>query len=136
MNTTNYRNTFIEVAPDSKALGAEEPPARSGPPTVAELQYRMVTEHPYRYSSDDVLFAVYAERAGLPEAEWPSARAEFFAKDQACFRASPLPKRYGWGVHHDAEERIALVPQGSRLYEELQSDPDLTHLRAMRSSRD
>ncbi|WP_298711512.1 DUF6157 family protein [Micrococcus sp. 2A] len=40
-------------------------------------------------------------------------REAFFAKSQACLRASPLGKRHGWGLHHDAEGRVALVPLGS-----------------------
>lgn len=135
MSTTNYRNTFIEVAPDSPVDGPEEPPARATAPTVAELQYRLIAENPYRYTSDDVLFTVHAERAGIPETEREAARAAFFAKDQACLRASPLPKRYGWGLHHDADERVALVPLGSAEYASLRADTELRHLLAMRSSR-
>ena len=135
MGTTNYVDTFIQVAEDCPALGAEEPPASAKAPTVAELQYALLTEHPYELTSDDVLFEVHAQRTGIPAEEREAAHAAFFAKDQACLRASPLGKRYGWGTHHDDEGRVALVPRGSARYAELAADAQLTQRRAMRSKR-
>lgn len=133
--TTNYFDTFIEVAPDTKAVGATEPPARGSGPTVAELQYRMISEHPYEYTSDDVLFTIHADRTGIPDGEREAAREAFFAKGQACLRASPLGKTYGWGTHHDSEGRVALVPMESDEYRALAADSGLAHKAAMRSSR-
>jgi hypothetical protein len=138
-HTTNYFDTFMAVAEDSTAAGPAAPPERT-PASVAELTYRMIAENPYRFTSDDVIFTVWAERRGIPEEDREAARAEFFSKGQACLRSSDLGKRYGWGVHSDAEGRVALVGLGSREYEALQSgvaptgDP-VTVKRAMRSSR-
>jgi hypothetical protein len=131
--STNYSNTLIDVAPDCPVDGPQEPPERPGTPTVAELQYRMLAEHPYELTSDDLLFAVHAARAGVPADE--DERARFFAKPQACLRSSPLGKRYGWATHHDAEGRVALVGRGTPEYERLRADPSLEHRPAMRSSR-
>ncbi len=50
-------------------------------------------------------------------------------------RASPLGKRYGWGVHADAEGHIAIYAVESQRYRELASDPKIKQLRAMRSKR-
>ena len=61
-----------------------------------------------------------------------AAWAAFLAKPQACRRSSPLAKRYGWGIVHDAAARVALVPLGSPEYQQLAADPQLNHLRAMR----
>lgn len=136
MGTTNYTDTFIRVAEDCPVPLAEEPPAPEGkPPSIAALQYALIAEHPYELTSDDALFEVHAIRRGIPEDRRESERAAFFAKSQACLRASPLGKRWGWGVHHDSESRIALVPLGSPEYEALASDPALHQLRAMRSKR-
>ena len=55
-----------------------------------------------------------ADRAGIPEADRPAARAEFFSR--ACLRSSDLGKRDGWGLHHDAEGRVALVAVDSPEY--------------------
>jgi hypothetical protein len=132
--STNYRGAFIEVAPDSTARTAEAPPQRATP-SVAELQHRLLRERPYALTSDELLFEVHAIRAGIADGERDAARAAFLAKDQACLRASPLGKRYGWGTHHDAEGRVALVGIGTPEYARLAADPDLEHRQAMRSSR-
>jgi len=135
MHTTNYFDTFIAVAPDTAATAATEPPQRPTP-SVAELTYRMIAEHPYGFTSDDVIFGVWADRRGIAEVERESARAEFFAKGQPCLRSSDLGKRYGWGVHADAEGRVAVVPMDSDEYARLASgEGGVSVTRAMRSSR-
>jgi hypothetical protein len=134
MHTTNYFDTFIKVADDSPAAQAQEPPAKAEP-TIAQLHYELISAHPYALTSDDVIFETHARRAGIPEAERVAARAAFFAKGQACLRSSPLTKRYGWGVHADAEGRVALVPRESEEYARLAADPAVAHTRGMRSRR-
>lgn len=132
MGTTNYVNTFIAVAEDCPA-GQAEAPAKAG--SIAQLQHELVATQPYTHTSDDVLFAVHVQRQGIAEADRPSAREAFFGKDQACLRASPLGKRHGWGIHHDAEARVALVPVGSAEYAALVADPAVKVVKAMRSKR-
>jgi hypothetical protein len=132
--TTNYTSTFITVAPDSAATGGTIPPA-ARTPTVASLQYALLSARPYELTSDEVLFEVYAARAGISEEDRESEREQFFAKDQACLRASPLAKRYGWGFHHDEHARVALVAVRTPLYNELSEQPDITKKSAMRSSK-
>ena len=95
----------------------------------------MLIDNPYTYTSDDVLFSVFAERNDIPPSELAAERDSFFAKGQPCFRSSPLTKRYGWGVHSDSEGRIALYPIESEAYQRLVDDPNIKHLRAMRSKR-
>jgi len=113
---------------------AVEPPTGEKP-TIAALHYRLLAEAPYARTSDDVIFETWAVRQGLSDEERPAAREAFFARGQACLRASPLGKRYGWGFHHDAEGRVALVPRESEQYTLLAADPALAHTRAMRSRR-
>ncbi|HYH11076.1 MAG TPA: DUF6157 family protein [Thermomicrobiales bacterium] len=135
MHTTNYRSTLIEIAEDSPTTTAEVPPERASGPTLARRQFEMLVEHPYRYTSDDLIFAVHADKNGIPEADRPVERERFFSKGQPCLRTSPLARRYGWGIHHDDQERIALVPAGSEEYERLASDPATNRVKAMRSKR-
>jgi hypothetical protein len=140
MGTTNYVHTFILVADDCP-VKVGTPPPQSSAPSVAALTYRQLSEQPYRYTSDDVLFTVYAERHGIPEAERSKARVEFFRKPQACLRASPIGKRYGWGIHSDAEGRVALYGMESEQYRAFASGrapgsgEAVTLKKAMRSSR-
>lgn len=135
MGSTNYAETFIQVAGDCPVTVAEPPPAGGQPLTVAALQYALISAHPYEFTSDDVLFEVHAIRHSIPVAQRAEARVAFFAKSQACLRASPLAKRYGWGIHHDADGRVALVPLGSDEYQARATDPAVTQLTAMRSKR-
>lgn len=134
VHTTNYVNTFIEVASDCKAAEGAPPPEKQAK-TIARMQYELIGANPYAYTSDDLVFTVYAERAGLAAAEREFKRAEFFSKGQPCLRSSPLAKTYGWGIHFDGEGKIALYPRGSADYERLRGDASLQHLKAMRSAR-
>lgn len=133
--TTNYFNTFIAVAADCPADVATVPPDKSGTKTIGRLQFELLLEHPYRFTSDDVLFEVFARRQDVSDADRADARVAFFSKDQACLRASPLSKRYGWGTHHDAEGHVAVVAIGSDEYAALRADSTLRQLQAMRSRR-
>lgn len=135
MKNTNYYNTFIEVAEDCPVLSAEVPPRRGNEKSAANLQFEMISSNPYRYTSDEVIFAVYATKKELTEAEWEKERNKFFSKGQACLRASPLTKRYGWGVHSDEEGKVALYALDSEEYQTLSKDQTMKHLRAMRSKR-
>ncbi|MDO9063323.1 MAG: DUF6157 family protein [Microbacterium sp.] len=135
MGTTNYTNTFIQVAEDCPVQEAQVPPVSGKVPTIAQLHHRLIADHPYEFTSDDVLFTVHAIRHGIPVDVRARERAAFFAKDQACLRSSPLGKRYGWGVHHDEDGRVALVPLGSDQYRALAGDPRVRQLVAMRSTR-
>lgn len=134
MHTTNYRDTFIEVAEDSPAAQAQEPPSKDDP-TIARLHYELIAAQPYALTSDDVIFETHARRSGIDEAERDAAREAFFSKGQPCLRSSPLGKRYGWGIHSDAEGRVALVARESDDYARLSADPAVAHTRAMRSRR-
>ena len=133
MHTTNYVDTFIEVAEDCPVAVAQEPP-HTAAPGIARLQYEMLADHPYELTSDDVVFGVHARRRAIPEDQLAEARMEFFAKGQPCLRSSPLAKRYGWGVHSDEAGRVALVPLGSPDYQRVRDAAGAVTI-AMRSSR-
>lgn len=141
MHSTNYFDTFIAIAPDSDAVRGTVP-RETANPSVALRTFRMIHDHPYRYTSDDVIFHVYADRNSIPAAKRAAARTEFFSKGQACLRASDLCKKYGWGIHSDADGRIALYGVETDAYKDLASGKRLgkdgkpvTVKRAMRSRR-
>ena len=85
VHTTNYFDTFIEVSEDTKAICGIKPPTKDKK-TVAEMQYEMISQNPYKYTSDDILFQLFTYRNSLTEAEYNQAREQFFAKGQPCFR--------------------------------------------------
>ncbi|MCC6701700.1 MAG: hypothetical protein IT221_09250 [Fluviicola sp.] len=134
-HSTNYFNTFIEIAEDTKVASGTIPPSKSDKKTIAELQYQLIAKHPYVFSSDDVLFQVFAERNELSSSELVAAKTAFFSKGQACFRASPLTKSYGFGVHSNSEGKIALFPCESDAYQQFLEDPAIKKVKAMKSKR-
>lgn len=134
-HTTNYTNTFISVADDCPALAGEIPPVKPGKKTAANIQFDMVHKHPYRFTSDDILFQVYADKNELTKKELKEAREQFFSKGQPCFRASPLTKRYGWGVHSNEEGKVAIYGCETPEYQKLSKNKNLTALKAMKSAR-
>ena len=135
IHTTNYQNTFIEVALDCPASAGEMPPLKGDKKTIANYQFDMLFEHPYEYTSDDVFFKVFAIRNEIPENEWKEARDMFFSKGQPCFRSSPLTKRYGWGVHSDANGKVALYAVESKAYQQLLENGEIKKVKAMASKR-
>ena len=126
-HTTNQPNTWIAVAEDCKATAGEAPP-RKEPQTAAQIEFEMLLDHPYHFTSDDVLYAANGCRRGM-------SREEFFSKGQPCFRSSALCKRYGWGVHSNEECKIAIYAVGSAEYQRLSQDKSIKQLTAMRSKK-
>lgn len=135
MNSTNYFNTLIEIAEDSRIDAGEIPPLKGDKKTVANLQFEMLHEHPYELTSDDVLFSVFAIRKEIPQDALANQRELFFSKGQPCFRASPLTKSYGWGIHSNEEGKIAMVGADSIAYQRLVADESIKKTKAMRSKR-
>ncbi len=133
-HSTNYQNTFIEVADDCPVSVGTVPPSKSQK-TVAEIQYEILSKNPYKFTSDDVLFEVYSLKNDIHESKKKEARNEFFSKGQACFRASPLTKKYGFGVHSDIDGKIALFPVESEEYQNFVNEDSVKKVKAMRSKR-
>ena len=135
IHTTNYYNTFIQIAEDSPIATGEIPPVKGDKRTAATIQFGLISKNPYHFTSDDILFLVFAERNDLTESEYEEARKQFFSKGQACLRASTLTKRYGWGLHFDKDGRIAIFGSETNEYQKFMADKSLTILKAMRSSK-
>lgn len=139
LESADYVDTFIGIAPDATGE-VSRPQPRGGKPTVASATFDLIHDAPYRHTSGDVIFGVWADRQGIAEADREAARAEYYAVGRPCLRASDLGKRYGWGIHADARGRVAVYAAGTPEYEALASGtaPDGTPVRvtaAMRSAR-
>lgn len=126
------------MAGDCRATTGEASPPRAGSPTVASVQFAMLNTAPGRWTQEDVSWPRprgVRGREDLDEAEFERLRTKCLAQPRACLRASPLPKTYGWGLCNDANGLITLHAVDSETYVRLSTDPPLTQLRAMRSSR-
>jgi hypothetical protein len=135
MITTNYKNTFLEVADDCPVKKAEIPPEKIDKKTIARLQYEMIHDNPYAYTSDDVVFTVFAVKNNIPLKRREQIREKVFSAGQACLRTSPLTKRYGWGIHYNNDEKIALYAVESKDYSAFVKDKSIEHKKAMRSKK-
>lgn len=135
-HTTNYINTFIEVAEDTKTKSGKIPISNNAnKKSIATMQYELLFQHPYQYTSDDILFQIFAVRNNIPKTEYKAARKEFFSKGQPCFRCSPLTKTYGFGIHADSEGKMAIYGMETKEYKAFQKDKQLQKIKAMRSSK-
>jgi hypothetical protein len=135
LHTTNYINSFIAIADDCPISNGEVPPIKENSKTIANMQFEIIHKNPYKYTSDDVLFQVFADKNDLAKSEYKAARDSYFSKGQPCFRASPLTKRYGWGVHNDKNGKIAIYGAETIEYKKLLQDKNLKVVKAMKSSK-
>jgi hypothetical protein len=116
----NYYNTFITVAPDCPTDSGMVPPDKKNGRTKPSIEFELIANQPYVYTQEELLYQVHIRHKEIPEEEllvkgtqiWD----EFFQKPMACMRASMLPKRYGWGIHFNADGKMALVPVESPDY--------------------
>lgn len=135
------RGVFIQVAEDCPAEQGLVPPQRAKP-SLAQCQHELLLRYPYRFNSHELVVAMRLLQEGVPEACWGEAMAprmhEIFAKPQPCLRVSPLAKQYGWGLHLDAEGRVAMVGRETEAYRgwvEAGQQGQLRLTRAMRTGR-
>ena len=129
----NYYNTLIEIAEDSPATKAEVPKPKGGKKTKPVIEYEMIANHPYKYTEEDIAFETYAVLHNIPKAVWPKERQTFLNKGHPHLRVSALAKRYGWGIHNNAEGKVALIAVNSLKYKKLMKDPRTTKIKAFRS---
>ncbi|MDR3021475.1 MAG: DUF6157 family protein [Clostridiales bacterium] len=125
--TTNLTNTFIQVSLDCPVQVAKIPISK-GNQTAVSIEYEMIANNPYKFTSDQVLYQSNGVRRGLSE-------EEFFSKGQPCLRASALPKRYGFGVHFDEKGRVAIYAVQTQRYQDLVNDMTISQVKAMRNKK-
>jgi hypothetical protein len=94
-----YKDTFITITEDSKVTYARVPVTRSDKPTIASIEYDLIKNNSYKLTQEDVQFKTYLIKKQLEAAKDDELQKQFFSKSRACFRASPLVKNYGWGIH-------------------------------------
>jgi hypothetical protein len=133
-------NTFVTVAADCPVEAAETPPRKDENPSVAALQFELLQARPYELTLEDLIYEVHRRRehpGKLTAVQAKQIRTVLFSKSHPCMRASPLPKRYGWGVHHDAQGRLAIYARESKDYARYSTGKvrDVQIVAAMRSKR-
>ncbi|SEG47091.1 hypothetical protein SAMN05421847_2397 [Halpernia humi] len=134
VHTTDYKNTFIQVAEDCPVSIAEIPTLKRNK-TLANIQYEIISENPYKFTSDEIMLHCYILKNNIPKEEREQAKKDFFSKGQPCFRSSALAKRYGFGFHFNADKKVAIYPRESADYQDFEADETLIKVKAMRSKR-
>ncbi len=135
IHSTNYYDTLITVAEDSKANQGVAPLSAKGKKTIANWQFELLAEQPSSHTSDEVIFLTYAYRNELLDSEMEEAHAQFFAKGQPCLRTSPLAKTYGWGILSDAAGKVRLIDCASEEYQTLLGTDSIKKVPAMKSKK-
>jgi hypothetical protein len=134
-HTTNYYNTFIAISDDCPVKKGEVPPIKGDNRTIANIQFDLIRENPYRFTSDDILLHIFIERNNIDKKQFERTKEQFFSKGQACLRSSPLTKRYGWGLHFDENGKVAVYGCETDEYRDYISNTKLTTLKAMKSKK-
>ena len=80
-------------------------------------------------------FTVFANRKNINKQDLKEEQQKFFSKGQACFRASPLTKKYGWGVHNDENGKVAIYGAETQEYKNFIADEAIKKVKAMKSKR-
>ncbi len=134
-----YTNTFITIAEDCPVEGQSEVPTstRAKKP-MHIIQYELLTQNPYTYSHEELIFEVYLAKEGMTDISENERQAvwdQLFAKEHPCLRVSALTKRYGFGAHYNEAGKIALYPLESAEYQTFVADDETKKLAAMRTKR-
>lgn len=135
----SYKNTFIRVSTDCPADHAIVPVSTRPAKPAHLIQYELLSQAPYRYNHEELLFEVHIRHKQIPEEVVQERRQELweelFSKPHPCLRASALPKKYGWGVHYDEQGKIAIYGMDSPEYQRFTTSSDVQLINAMRTSR-
>ncbi|MEI2469301.1 DUF6157 family protein [Peribacillus frigoritolerans] len=131
----SYKNTLITISEDSKVSSAKVPVIRNEKPTIAYIEHDLINNNPYKFTQEDVQFKTYLIKNQMEAENAAELREQFFSKSKACFRASPLVKNYGWGIHNNNQGKIAIYDVNSEMYNQLLKQDDITKLKGMRSKR-
>jgi len=134
----SYKETFITIAPDCPVGKSEIPTSNRAKKPLHIIQYELLTENPYKFDHQELVFEVYMIKEGLEiksETERKEIWENFFSKGHPCLRASALTKRYGFGAHYDKNGKIALYPMESKEYQVFINDKSIRKLAGMKSKR-
>lgn len=102
----SYKNTLITISEDSKVSSAKVPVIKNEKPTIAYIEHDLINNNPYKFTQEDVQFKTYLIKNQMEAENAAELREQFFSKSKACFRASPLVKNYGWGIHYNNQGKL------------------------------
>ena len=135
----SYSNVFIKVSEDCPVSRSEIPAVKRDAVPAHVIQYELLTEHPYQFGHEDLVYEVYVRQKGISEEVLANGavkvREELFSKGHPCLRASALTKRYGFGAHYNEAGKIAIYPVESPEYGQFMQNEAVRKLPAMRNKK-
>lgn len=112
MFSTNYYNTFIQVPSTCTRMNGIIPSKNIN----AQLQFDLLFPNPCEFTSDELLFLVFAKINDIFEEDLNFERKKFFFTPVPCLRYSPLVTNFGWGIHCNHDGFIAMYGKESEEY--------------------
>jgi hypothetical protein len=113
-------NALITIA-ESSSKTSITPVSKRAKETVAEVLFKVLKDNPYTFKQYELFYEVHIRIMGKSEA----------LKLQAYqLQRSVLSSKLGWGIHGDAQGKLALVAVESKEYIELSNDSRITKKKA------
>lgn len=96
------------------------PRSERDPTPARVVLYDLVSRNPYKFTPEDLTFELHVRKPGPGRAEVHRRRAELWAglsaRSHPCLRACVPAKRFGWGLHVNADGKVALYGRESAEY--------------------
>jgi len=100
----NYYESFILVAPDSVVTHATGRVVKGAAKSVPALEHELLSNHPYRYTQEELQFAVQLKRDGISEFEAKAQHAQRhreFSSHRRCEPGKPTCARTSYESSHE-----------------------------------
>ena len=62
----SYKNTFVKISEDCPVVEAKIPLAKNGKKPMHLIQYELLTQNPYRFDHEELIWEVYVRQKELP----------------------------------------------------------------------
>jgi len=93
--------------------------------TISYIKYDVLISNPYEYTAKEFFKEVHFVRRNMRHLNIASY----------SLKRMQLLKKYGWGVHINDTQKIALIPCESSEYAKLLADPSVEKSKAYRNNR-
>jgi hypothetical protein len=113
---------LIKISEDSPTKKSLKPENEN---SVEAIKFDVLINHPYEYTEMEFFKEVHFNRRGKKH-----LKIETYS-----LKRLGLAKKYGWGVHINAEEKIAIVPCESEKYKILLNDHKVKISNAYRNKK-
>ena len=113
---------LIKISDDSPTEKSLKPENEN---SVEGIKFDVLINHPYKYTEIEFFKEVHFNRRGK----------KHLKLETYSLKRLGLAKRYGWGVHIDADKKIAIVPCESEKYNNLLTDPKVKKSNAYRNKK-